>query len=308
MHLGNARSFLINWAIARNNGWRLILRIDDLAGPRIKKHAVQQAIDDLRWLGLDWDDEPIFQSQRLDRHRGAMASLARAGLVYPCDLTRKEIQAAQSAPHEPHTSPEKGIRHEVRFPRRLRPPRAAVNFRTEDEHTNWRFAVSDHAVAFTDKFAGDQLLHPAQTVGDFVVWTKAGEAAYQLATVVDDHDLGMTDIIRGDDLLDSAARQLLLFRALNWRSEPTFWHLPLVLGPDGRRLAKRHGDTRLSCYRALGVTPQRIIALLARWSGIPDPGAAMSALDFANAFDVDTMSKAPTRMTDEDDPWLRAQS
>lgn len=310
LHLGNARTFLINWAIARNHGWRIVLRIDDLAGPRIKKHAIEQAIGDLRWLGLTWDDEPIFQTHRLDRHRAAMTSLARAGLVYPCDLTRKQIESAQSAPHDPpHDSPHSPVaRHETRFPPGLRPAHPPVDFQTKNQHTNWRFVVPDHTVVFADAIAGEQKFRPADTVGDFVVWTKAGEPAYQLATVVDDHDLGVTDIVRGDDLLDSTARQLLLFDALNWRPKPTFWHLPLVLGPDGRRLAKRHGDTRLSHYRTAGVSPEKVIALLARWSGIPGVGEKMSASQFATAFDRDTMPKAPTRTTDEDDQWLRTHS
>ena len=168
--------------------------------------------------------------------------------------------------------------------------------------------MHDETVRFTDDFAGPQAANPSASVGDFVVWTKDAEPAYQLATVVDDHLMGVTDIVRGDDLIDSAVRQLLLFRALEYTPEPTFLHLPLVVGPDGRRLAKRHGDTRISHYRELGVSSERIIALLARWSGVTDARDEMTAKDFADAFRLDTMPRTQTVFTNEDDQWLCARS
>lgn len=282
------------------------MRVDDLSGPRIRKEAVQDALEDLAWLGLDWDGEPVFQSQRLDRYAPAMRTLAHAGHVYPCDLTRREIARASSAPHAADSRATKGAGRETRFPRALRPAHTPRVFTKQDESTNWRFITPAGSVEFEDPFAGSRTVHPADTIGDFVVWTKIGEPAYQLATVVDDHEMGVTEVVRGDDLLDSAGRQLLLFRALGLTPEPTFWLLPLVVGEDGRRLAKRHGDTRLAHYREAGVEPQRVVALLARWSGFAGAPDAMTASDFAAAFEPATMARSRTVFTAEDDAWLRA--
>lgn len=299
--MGNARTFLINWALARRQGWRIILRIDDLAGPRVKRDRIADVLHDLQWLGLDWDGDPILQSDRLDSYRAAMQTLTQAAVAYPCDLSRKEIELAQAAPHAPSND----APGEVRFPPELRPPITPCDFDHEAESRSWRLVVDDRDVRFHDAFAGDQVSNPSQSVGDFVIWTKAGEPAYQLATVVDDHAFGVTDVIRGDDLLDSAARQILVFEALDLAPLPTFLHLPLVIGEDGRRLAKRHGDTRISAYRDAGVAPERIIALLARWCGVTPPPEQMSAQAFAEAFDLGTMPRSHTVFTPRDDAWLR---
>jgi len=309
LHLGNARTFLLTWAVARRAGWRIVLRVEDLDGPRVKPGAVESCVALLEWLGIDWDDGPIVQSHDLEPHVDAMRRLARAGLVYPCDLSRAEIEAAASAPHDEPSSaahetaaPHPGGR-EARFPPDLRPPLIARDF---DEHeTNWRFAVPTGppgVVRFHDAFAGPQSRSPADTIGDFVVWTKRAQPAYQLAVVVDDHRQGVTDIIRGDDLLDSAARQLLLYRALSLAPEPRYCHLPLVVGPDGRRLAKRHGDTRLDAYRARGVRPERVVGLLARWCGID--ADEIDAREFGRRLDLATIPRSPVVMRPEDDVWL----
>jgi glutamyl-tRNA synthetase len=286
--------------MARRQGWRVLLRLEDLDTPRVKAGAAAGQIEILRWLGLDWDEEPTFQSADLEPYRAAMEVLAERGLVYPCSLSRKEIERAASAPHAGE--------HETHFPPSLRPDGAGQPRCFADQGTNWRFMVPDGTVEFDDAFMGKQSHNPAQTVGDFVVWTKRGQPAYQLAVVVDDHAQGVTQVVRGGDLLDSAARQMQLYRAMNLTPEPTYTHLPMVIGPDGRRLAKRHGDTRLTMYRELGTPPERIIALLARWSGIEGGGAggeAMSARDFADGLDLSTMSADPVVFTQEDDRWLR---
>jgi glutamyl-tRNA synthetase len=294
LHLGNARTFLINWAIARQRGWRIILRIEDLDGPRIKPGAIETTIDILRWFGIDWDEGPIVQSHDLAPYRAAMLSLARRARAYPSDLSRSEIEAAASAPQE-------GV-HETPFPASLRPPLAPRDF--DAETSNWRFAVPSDDVEFLDSFAGPQRLNPAATIGDFVIWTRRAQPAYQLAVVVDDHRQGITHIVRGNDLLDSAARQLLLYRALALSPEPEYTHIPLIRGRDGKRLAKRHGDTRIETYREAGVAPERIIAQLAAWSGISPRPPALSAADFARAFTVNTMSRDDCIFTPEVDAWL----
>jgi glutamyl-tRNA synthetase len=313
LHLGNARTFLINWALAQQHAWSIVLRIEDLDGPRVKPGAIDATIDTLRWLGLTWDSGPIVQSHDLDPYRAAMRSLAHRGLGYPCALSRTEIESAASAPQE-------GA-HESPYPASLRPALHPRDF--DDENTNWRFAVPDESVTFLDAFAGPQTIRPAQTIGDFIIWTKRAQPSYQLAVVVDDHRQAITQIVRGDDLLDSAARQLLLYRALGLTPEPTYTHLPLVRGPDGRRLAKRHGDTRLETYRAASVPPERIVNLIARWCGTspvshsnpappqgpPHPltlSPTHRLSSFARHLDLCSIPREPIVFNEEDHQWLLA--
>lgn len=295
LHLGNLRTFLINWALARRGGWRIIMRLEDLDSPRVKPGAADELLDILRWVGLDWDGPVLVQSQEMEPCREAMRSLAGRGLVYPCELSRTEIEAAASAPH--------GREGELRFPSSLRPATRPGGF--TDDRTNWRFVVSDRIVEFEDGFAGRIARRPAAECGDFVVWTKRGQAAYQLAVVVDDARQGVTDVIRGDDLLDSAARQILLIEALQLSPQPRYVHVPLVVGPDGRRLAKRHGDTRVAQYRALGAAPERLIGLMGFWSGVIPRRAWLSISEFRDAFDLATLPRGPITFTSEDDQWLR---
>lgn len=302
LHLGNARTFLVNWAMARRSGWKIVMRIEDLDGPRVKPGAIEGVIDTLRWLGINWDEGPLIQSHDLSPYTEAMRTLAQRAMVYPCELTRTQIEAAASAPHEaPDAGESAAPGHESRFPAELRPVLAPRAF--DNPETNWRFATPPGAVEFHDGFAGPQRLCPADSIGDFVLWTKRGQPAYQLAVVVDDHRQGVTHIVRGDDLLDSAARQLLLYRAMGLSPQPTYFHLPLVIGPDGRRLAKRHGDTRLDHFRSLGAAPERVVALIARWCGL-GAADAMTAEEFAARLDPASIPRSPVTCTPEDHAWL----
>lgn len=295
LHLGNARTFLVNWALARQGGWRLVMRIEDLDGPRVKPEAVTGVLDTLAWLGIDWDGEVLVQSTDLDPYRLAMRKLADAGLVYKSNESRKEIEQAASAPHQGD--------HEVRFGAELRPTDQAL-YRFDDETSGYRLVVDDRELMIDDAVMGRQVVCPAKEVGDFVVWTKRGTPAYQLAVVVDDARQGVTDVVRGDDLLPSAGRQRLLYEALGLR-EPQWWHLPLVLGPDGKRLAKRHGDTRVDAYRKADVPPERVIGLLAWWCGATDELGEMTAEGFLQAFDVTRLKRTPITFGEDDDRWLR---
>lgn len=309
LHLGNARTFLVNWALARKQNWRILLRIEDLDTPRIKPGVNQQTIDILRWLGIDWDDGPIIQSHDLEPYRQAMHALAARALAYPSALTRTQIQshadeaalAALAA-----SAPQEGA-HEFPFPASLRPAIPAGGQPFDNQGINWRLLVPDRTITFTDQFAGPQSHNPARTVGDFLVWTMRAQPSYQLAVVVDDARQGVTHIVRGDDLLDSAARQILLYESLNLGPTPTYYHLPLVRGHDGKRLAKRHGDTRLDMYKSRGVTPQRVIGLIAKWCGITpahrDP-TPLSAAEFKAAVSIHTIPHPGVVFTPEDDRWL----
>jgi glutamyl-tRNA synthetase len=297
LHLGNARTFVITWALARQRGWRIVLRIEDLDGPRVKPEAIDGIVDTLAWLGLDWDEGPIVQSHEPQPHEMAMRTLAEAGLAYPCELTRAQIEAAASAPQE-------GA-HDTAFPASLRPVDVPRVF--SDPTKNWRFVVPSELVEVRDEFAGTQRFNVAEIVGDFVIWTKRGQPSYQLAVVVDDHRQGITHVVRGNDLLDSAARQMLLYRGLGLGPAPEYLHLPLVRGEDGKRLAKRHGDTRVDAYREAGVRPERVLGLIAAWSGFGGPRREISAAEFCAGFDLRTMPREDVTFSPEHDSWLRSK-
>ena len=332
LHLGNARTFLINWAMARQNNWQLRLRIDDLVGPRLKPETAQLVIDQLIWLGLDWDGQPLYQSQTLEPYQQALQTLRDKNLIYPCQCTRKEIALAQSAPHQDE--------HELRYPGTCRPANPAARLAQhhrpqallhDDMTTAWRVIVPDQHVTFHDVIQGPQSFNVQQQVGDFIVATKNGQPAYQLAVVVDDQRQSVTEIVRGDDLLRSTARQLLLYHMLSTDPAPaaspdtkppsqsgpseisqiaipTYYHLPLVLGADGRRLAKRHGDTRLLHYQQHGVPPEAIIGLLAFWSGITDRRQPMTTAQFAQRFDPGRLPAEPATFTSQDEAYLQTAS
>jgi glutamyl-tRNA synthetase len=285
LHLGNARTFLVNWLLARQNNWRVVLRIEDLDGPRIKAGAAAQLIDDLQWLGLDWDEGPIYQSGRRDQYAAAVQQLLESGRAYPCVCTRKEVESAASAPHAEDGS--------AVYPGTCRGRFSSVEeaTRSAGRAPAIRFAVPPREVEWDDLFAGHQHCDVAGELGDFVIAKADGTAAYQLAVVVDDADAGVTHVVRGDDLIDSTPRQMLLYRALGLAEKiATYCHLPLVVGTDGRRLAKRHGDTRLSHYRETGVPASRILTLLAHWIGMHNATVA-SARDLFSHFDLQRMPR-----------------
>ncbi len=304
LHLGNARTFLINWAHARQTHTRIQLRIDDLDSPRVKTGAAQGAIDDLQWLGMNWDGPPVRQTDDLQPYEAALAQLQAQGSTYRCPATRREVLAAASAPH-------KGD-HDVRYPGLYRPENNPPPI-AQDAPCAVRFRVPQGITHFTDSFAGPQAIDVQATVGDFLVATKAGLPAYQLAVVVDDTRAKVTDIIRGDDLLNSTPRQLLLYHALGLAGDsnlnvPRYFHVPLVLGPDGHRLAKRHGDTRVAAYRERGVKPERIIGLLAHTCGLLPAPAPMAAHTFCQQFCWAQLPPTAFTLTPEHDTWLLAHS
>ena len=306
LHLGNARTFLVNWLLARRLGWKILLRVEDLDGPRIKRGADRQAVDDLRWLGLDWDDGPIYQSARMRLYADAIDSLIDRGHAYPCICSRREVETAASAPHA-----EDGAA--------VYPGTCRGRFTSVDDARKAcgrdpavRFAVPEGTIRFTDNFSGEHRLNVATELGDFVIARAAGEGwepAYQLAVVVDDAAMGVTQVVRGDDLLDSTPRQILVYGALGLAERvPRYYHLPLVVGPDGRRLAKRHGDTQLSTYRQRGVTPVRVLSLLGRWCGVecePRTGDAGEVLQRLLAdFRLESLPRNQITFTHAEERWL----
>jgi len=300
LHLGNARTFLANWLLARQNGWKIILRIEDLDGPRIKAGADRQAIDDLRWLGIDWDEGPIYQSSRRETYAKAVQQLIENGRAYPCICSRREIDLSASAPHAEDGS-------------NVYPGTCRGKFKTMDEaraatgkNPATRFAVEEEQIEFTDAFAGHRIFNVKRELGDFVISKADGTPAYQLAVVVDDAAMGVNEVVRGDDLMDSTPRQILLYRALGMVERiPRYTHLPLVIGEDGRRLAKRHGDTRIATYREAGVPAERVLALMARWLGMEHISNSVSAASLLGSFELDRISKLPIVFTGRYDHFLR---
>jgi len=299
LHLGNARTFLCTWALARARGWEVLLRIEDLDTPRTRPGAAEQTVELLRWLGMDWDAGPVVQSADPEPYHAAMERLAGAGRVYPCALTRSEVEAAMSAPHE-------GDEGVSRASAATRPAERPEAF--DDAGTNWRFVVEPGEVRVDDRFMGPCAIDVSSDAGDFVVWTKRGQPSYQLAVVVDDARQGVREVVRGNDLLGSAARQRLLWSALGLGEPPGQTHLPLVRGADGRRLAKRHGDTRLTSYREAGVPAAAVIGLVAHWSGVLDRPEPMSAREFCERFGLDMMPRTDVTFTAEHDRWLHSQA
>jgi glutamyl-tRNA synthetase len=285
-HLGNARTYLIAWLMARQAGGRVVLRIEDIDSPRIKLGATTEALADLSWLGLDWDGDPVVQTGRLPLYETALDRLKAQNLIYPCTCTRSDVEQAASAPHADAA--------EVVYPGTCshRSPADAIDL---DRSFAWRFRV-DAIPAFDDLVRGLVSLTRADVGGDFVVWKSQGGPAYQLAVVVDDADSDVTVVLRGDDLVTSTPRQILLYFALNL-TPPTFAHVPLVVGPDGRRLAKRHGDTRLSSLRAAGVSAEQVIGLLAWSCGWQSTASPVTAAELIPRFSLAAIPARPFVVT-----------
>ena len=300
LHLGNARSFLIAWLSLRSRGGTLLLRMEDLDHPKVKPYAAAQALEDLRWLGLDWDEgpdmggpcAPYVQSARTDHYALALAKLQAAGLVYPCVCSRKDVEAGQSAPH----AGEDGLAYDGTCRGRFATYAEAAATLPPGRLPAWRFRAEAGETVFQDGFAGVQR-ESVSTSGDFVIARHPQGAGYMLAVVVDDAAMGVTEVLRGDDLLPATFRQLLLYRALGV-TPPHFIHVPLVVAPDGRRLAKRHGDTRLAALRQHGLRPAQVVGLLAEWCGWAAPGEELMPRDLLSRFRLDLIPRSAVVLTE----------
>lgn len=334
LHLGHARTFLITWWMTRFAGARILLRMEDLDTRRAQPDRVQQTYDDLRWLGMDWDAGPpeanagagipsrtgagdafgdeYVQSRRMRHYEDALDRLWVAGAIYPCTCSRTEIATAVA---QSVGAPQEGD-VQVRYPgtcrnrfngdnprRETRGDIAGRVERETDIKPCWRFRVPEGTVAFSDDVYGSQSWDVDRDSGDFPVTRFDGTPAYQLAVVVDDAAMGVDCVIRGDDLLSSTPRQILLYRAMGLRV-PRFAHIPLVVGPDGKRLAKRHGESRIAQFREAGVSAAKIVGWVAWRSGQIDHPREMNARDLVGKFDLAKLPRERVVLCRDDLEWL----
>jgi glutamyl/glutaminyl-tRNA synthetase len=260
LHAGHARTFWMAAQRARQNSGTLILRNEDLDPQRSRSEFVQAMMDDLHWLGIQWTEgpdrggpyAPYSQSERRDYYLEAWRKMRDAGFIYPCTCSRKELALSASAPNEADDEPV--------YPGSCRSRMDANDF-SAPAGVNWRFRVPEaEVIEFTDLNLGAQRFTPGSDFGDFVIWRRDDVPAYQLAVVVDDAAMKITEVVRGTDLLKSTARQLLLYRALKVRP-PEFYHCDLVRDEAGVRLAKRHDGLSIRRLREAGYTPEKVLAL-----------------------------------------------
>lgn len=266
LHLGNLRTAIVAWLHARATGGRILLRIDDLDVDRCSVAAEGRQLEDLAWLGLTWDGPPERQSERIDAYRAAADRLAGQGLAYPCFCSRAEVRAAASAPHGDEGPVYPGTCRD------LDPAHAAERVAVGERHS-LRLRTPPGVERFRDFVHGDVAIDVQAAAGDLVLVRSDGVIGYQLACAVDDAQPQMTHVVRGEDLLASAAFQRVIMRLLDLEP-PDYGHVPLMLGPDGARLAKRHGAITLRDHIAHGATPEGVVGMLAGMFGIGDGSPA----------------------------------
>jgi glutamyl-tRNA synthetase len=304
LHLGNLRTALLAWLFARSDGAGFLLRIEDLDPQRSRREHERAQLDDLRAIGIDWDGEPVRQSERTQLYRDALARLDTDGLVYPCWCTRAEIQAATEAPHGPLP--------EGAYPgtcRHLTAAQRTDRAQSAGRPPSLRLAADRETLPSGQPLAAnvtEQRAHPLTlsfddrlhgrvegAVDDFVLWRWDDTPAYNLAVVVDDADQEIGEVVRGDDLLDSTPRQLLLYRLLDLPA-PAHAHVPLVLGPDGARLAKRHGAVTLADRATLGETPTDALSWMGSSLALIESGERVTAAELVERFDPRVLARQPT--------------
>jgi glutamyl-tRNA synthetase len=284
LHLGGAWTALASWALARAAGGRTVLRVEDIDTPRVVRGSAERILEDLEWLGFDWDEGPVYQSQRTALYEEALAKLD----TFPCDCSRAEIARAASAPHESEAV-YPGICRDAPQDREFKRPPAL------------RLRVAEGTlIAFDDAVRGHVEEDVGRTAGDFVLRRGDGVFAYQLVVAVDDAAMGVSHVVRADDLLESTARQILLMQLLGYAAIPTYAHVPLVVAPDGQRLAKRTRGATVRELRERGVGAGEIIGGLARGLGLVGSSGPLTAREVAKALTPPTAwRKEPWPMPQE---------
>ncbi len=303
LHLGNARTALVAWARARSDDASFVLRVEDLDRPRTVPEAVDGNLDELRWLGLDWDEgpdvggphAPYRQSDREARYRAALERLERDGRTFACWLSRKDLRGLASAPHgraAPYGPRERAAN-----------ARWAERKRADGKTPAVRLRMPDRTVVVDDLLAGRHDVRLARELGDLVLRRADGAWAYQLAVVVDDAAMAIDEVVRGDDLLPSAAAQIHLHALLGTRP-PRHLHVPLLHGPDGERLAKRRGPGTLRALREGGVPAERVVGLLAWTLGQLERPEPLAAAELRSAFALERVPRGPVALSPQALAWL----
>jgi glutamyl-tRNA synthetase len=299
IHLGNAWAFLLAWLAARSRQGTVILRIEDIDPQRSRSEYADAILEDLAWLGLDWDHGPgsegpfgpCRQSERLRFHVQAISRLEAAGRVYPCYCTRRELRTLAGAPHVgDEGAPYPGTCRNLS-------PAQREKAEAEGRRACLRLDTQGETVRFNDAVQGTQSFSLADCGGDFALRRSDGIVAYQLATAVDDGLMGITQVVRGRDLLPSTPRQVILLRALG-HAVPTYAHVPMLLDETGERLAKRHGSLALRSLRESGVSGAAVTGLLGRLAGIHPDGAPCTPHDLVQAFSLDALPRQDIRVTE----------
>jgi glutamyl-tRNA synthetase len=287
LHLGHARTFALAWAHARSHAGSIVLRFDDLDQSRCRPEHSQRILRDLTWLGLDWDGAPLYQSQRLEALHEAAARLEQSGVAYRCICTRSDLEQAVRAP-------QRGV-SELRYPGTCRDRKPGGEM---PDRSALRFRVPPGPLCFVDGLAGPQRCDVSMQVGDFVIESRTRVPSYQLAVVVDDAAQGVTEVFRGDDLLSSTPRQILLLQALGL-AEPHWFHIPLVLDAHGRRLAKRADDLGLETLRDSGVDARAILGWVGRSAGL-NVSERITAAELRAAYDLTQLCRDPVSLRQSD--------
>jgi len=300
LHIGGARTALFSWAYARRHGGKFVLRIEDTDLERSTRESVDAILEGMRWLGLDWDEGPFFQMQRLARYREAADRLIAAGHAYPCWATKEELDALREAQRARGDKP--------RYDGRWRPERAraAGLVPPKDRPPVMRFRTpEDGTVSWNDLVKGP-IEFPNAELDDLVLLRADGVPTYNFGVVVDDLDMAITHVIRGDDHVNNTPRQIHIFRALE-AALPAFAHVPMILGADGERLSKRHGAVSVMQYRDEGFLPEALANYLARlgWSHGDEEQFTMP--QFVEWFDLAHVSRSPARFDGEKLGWLNHQ-
>jgi glutamyl-tRNA synthetase len=296
LHIGGARTALFNWLYARHTGGKFLLRIEDTDRERSTEPAIKAILDGLTWLELDWDGEPTYQFARADRHRQVAKELLAAGQAYRCYLTPPELagmQAAIAAERElarQEKRPPKGPQT-IQSPWRDRDPSSAPAGVKPALRLR---APREGETAVDDKVQG-RVVVPNTQLDDMIILRSDGTPTYNFAVVVDDHDMGVTHVIRGVDHLTNAARQVQIYQAMGW-DVPVFAHVPLIHGPDGAKLSKRHGALGIEAYRAMGFLPAGLRNYLVRLGWSHGDDEIFSTEQAIQWFDIDDINKSPGRL------------
>jgi glutamyl-tRNA synthetase len=288
LHIGGARTALFNWLYARRHGGRMMLRIEDTDRERSTEAAIAAIIDGLSWLGLQWDGDVVYQFSRAERHREVAESLLATGKAYHCFATPQELEQMREEARAEKRPP----RYDGRW--RDRDPADAAKARAAGLKPVVRLKAPQEGETVIDDQVQGRVVFPNKDLDDLILLRSDGNPTYMLAVVVDDHDMGVTHVIRGDDHLTNAARQTHIYQALGW-NVPSMSHIPLIHGPDGAKLSKRHGALGVDAYRGMGYLPAALRNYLVRLGWSQGDKEFFTMPEMIEAFDLSGIGRSPAR-------------